>query len=142
MIPGWKADSKMHPLQACSLAHIYSYAALYAMALEEFVKANPQLQDACLEATEKVEAACSEEDKCKKTESAKEANTALLQALSTAEVVKTFHNWETERSKNALFKSMTNYPHRVETMFFFVAASWNADLALHLEAGYSLLWTE
>ena len=62
------------------------------MALEEFFTDNSQLKDDCLEATEKVEAACSEEDKCKKVESAKEANTTLLQALTTAEIVKTFHD--------------------------------------------------
>ena len=55
----------------------------------------PQLKDAYLKATEKVEAACSEEDKCKKAESAKEANTTLLEALTTAEVVKTSHDWVT-----------------------------------------------
>ena len=99
---------------------------------------NPQLKDACLEATEKVKAACSEEDKCKKAESVKEANTTLLQALTTAEIVKTFHDSETERWKNVMLKSMMNYLHRVETMLFFVAASRNADLALHLEAGEAL----
>ena len=59
-------------------AHIYSYVALYEMALEEFFTDNPQLKDACLEATEKVKSACSEEDKWKKAESLKEANTTLL----------------------------------------------------------------
>ena len=48
---------------------------------------NPQLKDACLKATEKVEAACSEEDKCKKSEFVKKANITLLEALTTAEVV-------------------------------------------------------
>ena len=89
-------------------------------------------------AWKKVKTACSEEDKCKKAESVKEANTTLLQALITAEVVKIFHDWETGRSKNAMFKSMMNNLHRVETILFFVAASWNADLALHLEAEEAL----
>ena len=89
-----------------------------------------------MEATEEVEAAWSEGDKC--TESVKKVNTTLLQALTTAEVVKTFQDWETERSKNIMFKSMMNYIHRVETILFFVAASRNADLALHLEAGEEL----
>ena len=40
--------------------HIYSYVALYKMSLDEFFTYNPQLKDAYLEATEKVEAACSE----------------------------------------------------------------------------------
>ena len=53
--------------------HTYSYVALYEMVLEEFFTNNPQPKDACLEATEKFEAACSEEDKYKKAESAKEA---------------------------------------------------------------------
>jgi hypothetical protein len=119
-------------------AHIYSYVALYEMALEEFFKDNPQLKDVCLKATEEVEAACSEGNKCMKAESVKQANTTLLQALTTAEVVKTFQDWEAQRSKNPMFKSMVNYLHRVETILFFVAASRNADLVLHLEAGEAL----
>ena len=99
--------------------HIYSYVTLYEMTLEEFVTDNPQLKDDCLEATDKVEVACSEEDKCKKAESVKEANTTLHQALTTAEIVKTFHDSETERPKNAMLKSMMNYLHRVETILFF-----------------------
>ena len=66
------------------------------------------------------------------------ANTTLLQALTTAKIVKIFHDWETERSKNTMFKSMMNNLHRVETSLFFVAASRYADLALHLEAGDAL----
>ena len=37
-----------------------------------------------------------------------------------------------------MLKSMMNYLHQVETILFFVAASRNADLALHLEAGEAL----
>ena len=73
----------------CSLrGHIYSYVALYEIALEEFFKENPQLKDICWEAIEQVEAACSEKNKSAKAE--------------------------------------------------FVAASRNADLALHLQAAEAL----
>ena len=37
-----------------------------------------------------------------------------------------------------MFKSLMNYLHRVETILFFVEASRNADIALHLEAGEAL----
>ena len=37
-----------------------------------------------------------------------------------------------------MFRSMMNYLHRVETILYFVAASRNADLHLHLEAGEAL----
>ncbi|KAJ8353332.1 hypothetical protein SKAU_G00208990 [Synaphobranchus kaupii] len=37
-----------------------------------------------------------------------------------------------------MFRSIMNYLHRVETVLFFVAASRNADLALHLEAAEAL----
>ena len=73
----------------CSLrGHIYSYVALYEIALEEFFKENPQLKDICWEAIEQAEAACSEKNKSAKAE--------------------------------------------------FVAASRNADLALHLQAAEAL----
>ena len=119
-------------------AHIYSYVALYEMALEEFFRDNPQLKDICWEATDRVEEACSEENKSTKAESMKQANITLLHALTTAEVMKAFKDWETQRYKNAMFKSIMNYLHRVETILFFVAASRNADLVLHLEAGEAL----
>jgi hypothetical protein len=41
-------------------AHTYSYVALYKMALEELFKENLQLKEACLKATERVEAAFSD----------------------------------------------------------------------------------
>ena len=50
------SDPEMHSLQARSRAHSDSYVALYEMALEEFFTNNPQLKNACLEATKKVEA--------------------------------------------------------------------------------------
>ena len=66
-----------------------------------------------------------------KPELVKNANSNLLQA-------KTFQEWESERSQHAMFKSMMNYLHRVEAILFFVAASRNADLTLHLVAGENL----
>ena len=87
-------------------AHIYSYVALYEMALEEFFRDNPQLKDICWEATDRVEEACSEENKSIKAESMKQANITLLHVLTTAEMMKAFKDWETQRSKNAMFKSI------------------------------------
>ena len=46
--------------------------------------------------------------------------------------------WQNQKSSNAMFKSLMNYLHRVQTILFFVEASRNADLALHLEAGDAL----
>ena len=44
----------------CSLrAHIYSYMALYELAIDQFLKVNPDLKDVCLEATAELEEACS-----------------------------------------------------------------------------------
>ena len=118
-----------HPLHA----HTYSYVALYEMALEEFFKDNPLLK-----ATEGVEAACSKGSKHINAESVKQANTTLLEALTTADVIIVFQEWEKQRSKNAIFKVMMNYLHRVEAILFFVAATQNADLELRLQAGEQL----
>ena len=92
-------------------AHTYSYIALYEVALEEFFRDNPQLKEVCLKATEGVEAACSQGSKHTKVESVKEANTTLLEALTTADVITVFQEWEKQRSKNAVFKAMMNYLH-------------------------------
>lgn len=115
-------------------AHIYSYVALYEMALEEFFKENSQ--DVCLKATEGVEAACSE-GKDTKAESTKQANSTLLEAL-TAAVITAFQKWKEQKPLNAMFKAMMNYLHRVETILSFIAATQNADLELHLQAGEAL----
>ena len=119
-------------------AHIYSYVALFEMALEEFFKDNPQLNEVCLKATEGIEAVCSDESKHTKAESVKQANATLLDALTAADVITVFKEWEKQRSKNAMFKAMMNYLHRVETILLFVAATRNADLELHLQAGEQL----
>ncbi len=68
----------------------------------------------------------------------KRANTTLLEVLTTADVMTVFQEWKKQKSKNAMFKAMINYIHRVETILFFVAATRNADLDLHLQAGEQL----
>ena len=119
-------------------AHIYSYVALYEMAMEEFFKDNPHPKDVCLEATVGIKDACSEVNKHTRAESVKCANTHLLQTLANNDVMNKFQDWEVQRSENAMFRSMMMYLHRVETILFFVAASRNADLNLHLQAGEAL----
>ena len=119
-------------------AHIYSYVVLYEMAMEEFFKNNPHLKDVCLEATVGIEDACSEVNKHTRAESVKCANTHLLQTLANNDVMNKFQDWEVQRPENAMFRSMMMYLHRVETILFFVAASRNADLNLHLQAGEAL----
>ena len=59
--------------------------------------------------------------------------------MTNADMMMKFQDWEAQRcKKNAMFKSMMNYLHRVEAILFFVAASRTADLKLHLEAGEAL----
>ena len=48
--------------------------------------------------------------------------------------MKAFKEWEAQKAQNAMFRSIMNYLHRVETVLFFVAASRSADQALHLQA--------
>ena len=72
-----------------------------------------------------------------KAESVNQANAHLL--LTQQNVMKRrLHDWEEEKAKNTMFHSMMNYLQRVETILYFVAASRNADLHLHLEAGEAL----
>ena len=109
--------------------------ALHELTIDQFLKDNPDLKDACLEATAKIEEACSVANKYTKTESVKQANAHLLQTLTQENVMKRLHDWEEQTAKNAMFRPMVNYLHRVETILYFVAASRNVDLHLHLEAG-------
>ena len=113
-------------------AHIYSYMALYELALCEFFKEYPQLKDVCLEPTEQLDHACGQVDKSTKAASAKKANIRLETAMCTANVMDEFQTWKQRRSKNAMFRATLNYMHRVEVVLFFVAASRNADITLHL----------
>lgn len=75
----------------------------------------------------------------------KQANSTILEALTTAKVIKIFQKWKEQKSQNAMFKAMMKYLDWVEAFRFFVAATWNADLELHLQAGEALssssLWT-
>ena len=45
---------------------------------------------------------------------------------------------EAQKAENAMFRSLMNYLHRVETILYFVAAFRNADLKLHRQAGEAL----
>ena len=112
--------------------------ALYELAIDQFLKDNLDLKDVCLEATAGIEEVCSVASKDTKAESMKQANAHLLQTLTQENVMKRLHDWEEHKAKNAMFRSMMNYLHRVETILYFVTASRNADLHLHLEAGEAL----
>ena len=112
--------------------------ALYELAIDQFLKDKSELKDVCLEATAEIDEACSVANKNTQTESVKQANAHLLQTLTQENVMKRLHDWEEQKAKNAMFRSMMNYLHRVETILYFIAASRNADLHLHLEAGETL----
>ena len=102
-------------------AHIYSYTALYELALGEFFNH-----------------ACGQVDKSTEEASVKHANTRLETAICTANVMDEFRTWKRRRSKNAMVTATLHYMHRVEVVLFFVAASCNADMTLHLATGEQL----
>ena len=85
-------------------AHIYSYTALYELAIDQFLKDTPDLKDMCLETTAEIEEACSVANKNTKAESVKQANAHLLQALTHTNVMKRLHDWEEQKAKNAMFR--------------------------------------
>ena len=116
-------------------AHIYSYSALYELAIEQFFKDNPDLAETCQEATSEVERACKDSDKTTRPTSVKREHSNLLQKLTEKDFLKRLKDWETEKNENAMFRSMMNYIHRVETILFFIAASRNGNRDLHLQAG-------
>jgi hypothetical protein len=111
---------------------------LYELVFDEFFKEYPNLRDACISATDDIEEACSKSNQASRAESVMPAHSNLLQVLSNTDMLNLFQTWVTKRSQHAMFKSLMNYLHRVETILFFVAASRNTDLTLHLEAGEAL----
>ena len=115
-------------------AHIYSYIALYELAIDQFLKENLDLKDVGLEANAETEEACSVAKRNTKAESVEQANAHPLQTLNQENVLKRLHDWEEQKAKNAMFRSMMNYLHRGETILHFVAASRNADLLAQLSA--------
>ena len=118
-------------------AHIHTYMALYELALEQFFTEMPHLKEVCLSPTKELQEACinmaSDGSDCIRV-----ANTSLLQVLSKENVIQQLKTWESQKSSNAMFKSMMNYLHRVKVILLFVEASRNADIALHLVAGEAL----
>ena len=58
--------------------------------------------------------------------------------LTQENVMKRLQDWEAQKAQNAMFCSLMNYLHRVDTIRYFVAASRIGDLHLHLEAGEAL----
>ena len=65
-------------------------------------------------------------------------NAHLLHTLNQGNLMKRLQDWEAQKAQNPMFRSLMNYLHRVETILYFVAASRNADLHLHLQAGEAL----
>ena len=65
----------------------------------------------------------------------KRTSTHLETAICTANVTEELQTWKQRRSKNAMFMATLNYMHRDEVSFFFVAASRNADMTVHLAEG-------
>ena len=118
-------------------AHIHTYMALYELVLEQFFTEMPQLKEVCLSPSKELQDACinmasgaSDGPQCIRI-----VNTSLLQVLCREKVMQQLQMWEELKSSN---KSLMNYLHRVKTILFFIEASRNADIALHLAAGEAL----
>ena len=121
-------------------AHIHTYMALYELVLEQFFTEKPNLKAICIEPAEKVQEACAKSavDRSSNPESVTRTNDDLLQILTNDDVIQQLNMWEAQKSSNAMFKSLMNYIHRVETILHFVEASRNSDLVLHLQAEKAL----
>lgn len=76
---------------------------------------------------------CTKENKTSKAP----ADSLLHEVLSNVDLQEALSEWETKRSRNAVFLSVMNDLHCVGILLF-VAASRNADLNLHLQAGHAL----
>lgn len=91
------------------------YIALYKLALEQFFKEMPHLKrkptKELPQAYTNIASAASDGPEC-----TRKANTSLFQALTNEDVIQQLKRWEDKKSSNAMFKSMMNYLHWVETI--------------------------
>ena len=121
----------------CLRAHLYTYHALFELELEQFLNDNPQYADLLSDNSEAINNACRIRDMAEKTTLVKIANRAAIDSME-SELIPAFYAWEEQRNSNAMFRSMTNYMHRVEKVVLFIVASRSGDLHLHLQAGEAL----
>ena len=112
--------------------------ALFELAIEHFFKDNPDLAEDCKEATSEVERPCKDSNKTTRPASVKLANSNILRKLTEKDFQKRLRDLETQKNENAMFCSMIDYIFHVETILFFVAASRNGNIDLHLKAGEAL----
>ena len=75
-------------------AHIYSYMALYELALDGLFNEYPQVKDACLETAEELGHACGQVDKSTKGASVKKANTRLETAICSTNAMEESQTWK------------------------------------------------
>ena len=116
------------------------YTALCELLLDKFFTEKPNLKSICTKPANDVLEACARSavDRSMSPECITNANDRLLQTLTDEDVIDQLKTWEAEKCSNAMFKSTTNYLHIVETIVFFVEASRNSGLVLHLQAGEAL----
>lgn len=115
-------------------AHIHTYMALYEILLDKFFTEKPNLKSICSKPVNELHEACASTS----LDGIADANDRLIQTLNNENVMDQLKTWEAEKCANAMFKSITNYLHNVETILYFVEASRNSDLVLHLQAGEAL----
>jgi hypothetical protein len=105
--------------------------ALYELALEHFFMEMPHLKDVCLK---QVHEACTNIpfEGSNRPELIRIANCSLLEVLDD-NVIEHLRTSEEKKSSSAMFKSLMNYLHRVETILLFIQSSRNADFIWKLE---------
>ena len=72
----------------------------------------------CQEASYNVENACTVENKGDKSVTVQKANNNLMDVLTKKNVIQRLEKWKTQKSRNAVFLSLMNYLHRVETILY------------------------
>ena len=67
-----------------------------------------------------------------------EGNDRFVQTLTDKNIIDRLQDWEAEKSKDAMFLTLTNSLRQVESILSFLAASRSSNLNLHLCAGEGL----
>ena len=74
--------------------------------------------EVCQEASYNVENACTVENEGDKSVTVQKANDNLMDVLTQKNVIQRLEKWKTQKSRNAMFLSLMNYLHRVETILY------------------------
>ena len=117
----------------CVNAHVYTYAALYDLLLEQFFLQHPSMKEDLIAST------CAVNDAyCKKDSADAKASLIHLREELDKTFWAAFGVWVDTKSQHAMFKSLMNYTKRIEIILEFIETTQISNLKLRIKSGEQL----